>query len=95
LATYPNTCKETEAPEALDTYMACIGGRGALLSHEQEVELGRRARSGDGEARRRLVEKNLRLAVCGARKYGGRGLPFEDLIQEGNIRLMNAEKNLE
>jgi DNA-directed RNA polymerase sigma subunit (sigma70/sigma32) len=74
--------------------MACIGGRGALLSHEQEVELGRRARSGDGEARRRLLEKNLRLAVCVARKYGGRGLPFEDLIQEGNIRLMNAGKIL-
>ena len=91
LATYPNTCKETEAPGVLDTYTACIGGRGALLSHEQEVELGRRARSGDGEARRRLVEKNLRLAVCGARKYGGRGLPFEDLTQEGNIRLMHAE----
>jgi RNA polymerase primary sigma factor len=83
LATYPNTYRETEAPGVLGAYMARIGGRGALLSHEQEVELGRRARSGDGEARRRLLEKNLRLAVCVARKYGGRGLPFEDLIQEG------------
>jgi RNA polymerase primary sigma factor len=75
--------------------MARIGGRVALLSHEQEVELGRRARSGDGEARRRLLEKNLRLAVCVAREYRGRSLPFEDLIQEGNIRLMNAGENLE
>jgi RNA polymerase primary sigma factor len=93
LATYPNTCKEAEAPGVLDTYMARIGGRGALLSHEQEVELGRRARSGDGEARRQLVEKNLRLAVWVAREYRGRSLPFEDLIQEGTIRLMNAENS--
>ena len=71
--------------------MARTGGSGALLSHEEEVELGRRVRSGDdGEARRRLVEKNLGLAVSVARKYRGQGLPFEDLIQEGNIGLMKA-----
>ena len=64
-----------------------------MLSHEEEVELGRRVRSGDdGEARRRLVEKNLGLAVSVARKYCGQGFPFEDLIQEGNIGLMKAEK---
>src|SRR5215210_8598915 len=65
-------------------------GRGELLSQKEEVELGRRARSGDREARRRLVEKNLRLAVSVARKYRGQGLPLEDLIQEGNIGLMKA-----
>jgi len=65
-------------------------GRGELLGHQEEMELGRRARAGDGEARRRLVEKNLRLAVSVARKYRGQGLPFEDLIQEGNIGLMMA-----
>jgi RNA polymerase primary sigma factor len=48
-------------------------------------------RSGDdGEARRRLVEMNLGLAVSVARKYREQGLPFEDLIQEGNIGLMKA-----
>jgi len=92
LATYRRTYKEAEAPEVLAAYMARIG-RGDLLSHTEEVGLGRRARSGDGEARRRLVEKNLRLAVFVARKYGGRGVRFEDLIQEGNIVLMKAENS--
>ncbi|MEJ7814371.1 MAG: sigma factor [Rubrobacter sp.] len=89
MATYPR--KETQSPVLLAAHMARTGGRGGLLSHEEEVELGRRVRSGDdGEARRRLVEKNLGLAVSVARKYRGQGLPFEDLIQEGNIGLMKA-----
>jgi RNA polymerase primary sigma factor len=89
LATYPRIHRETEAPGLLGAYMARIGG-GELLSHREEVELGRRARTGDREARRLLVEKNLRLAVSVAKKYRGQGLPFEDLIQEGNIGLMKA-----
>jgi RNA polymerase primary sigma factor len=71
--------------------MGRIGGRGGLLSHEEELELGRRACAGDSEARRLLVENNLRLGICVARKYRGRGLPFEEPIQEGNIGLMQAE----
>ena len=89
LATYGRTDTGTDAPRLLAAYMARIG-RGELLSYGEEVELGRRARSGDPEARRRLVEKNLRLAVSVAKKYRGQGLPFEDLIQEGNIGLMKA-----
>ncbi len=87
MTTHANTYRE--APGLLAAYMARMG-RGELLSHKEEVELGRRARSGDREARRRLVEKNLRLAVSVARKYRGQGLPLEDLIQEGNIGLMKA-----
>jgi RNA polymerase primary sigma factor len=89
LAPYPKPYMGTEAPGLLAAYMARIG-RGELLGHEEEMELGRMARAGDGQARRRLVEKNLRLAVSVARKYRGQGLPFEDLIQEGNIGLMKA-----
>ena len=89
MATSTTTHKEAEAPRLLAAYMARIG-KGRLLSPEEEVELGRRARSGDRDARRRLVEKNLRLAVSVAKKYRGQGLPFEDLIQEGNIGLMKA-----
>jgi RNA polymerase primary sigma factor len=89
LATNPRTYREAEAPGLLAAYMARIG-RGELLDHREEMELGRRGRAGDGDARTQLVEKNLRLAVSVARKYRGQGLPFEDLIQEGNIGLMKA-----
>jgi RNA polymerase primary sigma factor len=89
MVTRKTTHTEVEAPRLLAAYMARIA-RGDLLSHREEVELGRRSRAGDPEARRRLVEKNLRLAVAVAKKYRGQGLPFEDLIQEGNIGLMKA-----
>ncbi len=79
----------SEAPELLPSYFARID-KGTLLSHEEEVKLARRAKAGDRRARQRLVEKNLRLVVSVAKKYRGQGLPFEDLIQEGNIGLMKA-----
>jgi RNA polymerase primary sigma factor len=81
--------REAETPELLSSYFARIDN-GALLTHAQEVDLSRRARAGDAKARRRLVEKNLRLVVSVAKKYRGYGVPFEDLIQEGNIGLMKA-----
>ena len=89
MATRQRTHTEAEAPRLIAAYMARIA-RGDLLSRKEEVELGRRARAGDPEARTRLVEKNLRLAVAVAKKFRGQGLPFEDLIQEGNIGLMKA-----
>jgi RNA polymerase primary sigma factor len=80
---------ESEAPELLAGYLAKIG-RGSLLTPQQEITLSRRARAGDRRARKKLVERNLRLVVSVAKKYRGMGLPFEDLIQEGNIGLMKA-----
>ena len=66
MAAYPR--KETQSPGVLAAYMARIGGRGGLLSHEEEVELGRRVRSGDdGEARRRLPERERDVLV---NRYG-------------------------
>lgn len=61
-----------------------------LLSHEEEISLSRRAQRGDAGSRRELIERNLRLVVSVAKKYQHQGLPFEDLIQEGNIGLMTA-----
>ena len=78
-----------EAPEPLARYLAQTGQE-RLLTHEEEIDLGRRARAGDKKAREKLIEKNLRLVVSIAKKYRGMGLPFGDLIREGNIGLMKA-----
>ena len=81
--------REAETPELLAKYLAHIG-RGELLTHQEEIDLSKRAKQGNKRARKRLIEKNLRLVVSVAKKYRGYGLPFEDLIQEGNIGLMKA-----
>ena len=78
-----------ETPNPLARYFGQIG-RGRLLTHEEEIDLGRRAREGDKTTRSKLIEKNLRLVIPIAKKYRGMGLPFGDLIQEGNIGLMRA-----
>src|SRR3712207_1440696 len=78
-----------ETPELIPGYFARID-KGQLLTHEEEIDLSKRAKAGDERARQRLVEKNLRLVVSVAKKYRGMGLPFEDLIQEGNLGLMKA-----
>jgi len=70
-------------------YLAKIG-RGGLLTHQQEVALSRKVRSGDRRARRKLIEKNLRLVISVAKKYRGMGVHFEDLIQEGNVGLIKV-----
>jgi RNA polymerase primary sigma factor len=80
---------DRETPNPLGRYLRQIG-RGRLLTHEEEIDLGRRTREGDKTARSKLVEKNLRLVIPIAKKYRGMGLPFGDLIQEGNIGLMRA-----
>src|SRR5919107_871760 len=85
----PKNGREAETPELLAKYLAHIG-RGHLLTHEEEIDLSNRAKAGDKSARARLIEKNLRLVVSVAKKYRGYGLPFEDLIQEGNIGLIRA-----
>ena len=79
----------SETPDLIPGYFARID-KGDLLTHAEEIELSKRAKAGDKKARQRLVEKNLRLVVSVAKKYRGYGLPFEDLIQEGNIGLMKA-----
>ena len=61
-----------------------------MLDAVEERELSRRAHEDDEEARKHLIESNLRLVISIAKKYRGRGVPFEDLIQEGNAGLIKA-----
>ena len=71
---------DRETPNPVAGYFRQIG-RGRLLTHEEEIDLGRRIREGDGTARSKLIERNLRLVIPVAKKYRGMGLPFGDLIQ--------------
>ena len=80
--------------DPVKTYLKEIG-RVPLLTAEQEADLARAAQAGDEQARRALSEANLRLVVSVAKRYVGRGLPFLDLIQEGNLGLMKAAEKFE
>jgi RNA polymerase primary sigma factor len=80
---------DRNTPNPLGRYLRQIA-RGRLLTREEEISLSRSAREGNETAQSKLIEKNLRLVVSIAKKYRGMGLPFGDLIQEGNIGLMKA-----
>ncbi len=61
-----------------------------LLSREDEDKYARQAAAGDKKAREILIKSNLRFVVNVAKKYQNKGIPLSDLINEGNIGLMNA-----
>jgi RNA polymerase primary sigma factor len=81
--------QQYETPQLLAGYLDRIG-KEKLLRPREEKELSRRAKAGDERARKKLIRKNLRLVVSVAKRYRNYGLPFEDLIQEGNIGLIRA-----
>jgi len=81
--------EEGSREDPVQTYLKEIG-RIPLLTPEEEVELARRVRRGDQEAKAKLAAANLRLVVSIAKRYTGIGLPLLDLIQEGNVGLMRA-----
>jgi RNA polymerase primary sigma factor len=80
---------DTHSDDAIKLYLKEIQ-KTTLLTAEQERELARRIATGDMEARARMIESNLRLVVKIAKRYMNRGLPFLDLIEEGNMGLIKA-----
>jgi RNA polymerase primary sigma factor len=80
--------------DPVQLYLRSIG-RIKLLTATEEIELARRIAKGDMLAKKRLVQSNLRLVVSVAKKYQGRGLPFLDLIQEGNVGLIRAAEKFD
>jgi len=81
--------RSSRSDNPIRTYFGEIS-RVPLLTREDEVRLAKRIEAGDTRAKEELAEANLRLVVSVAKKYRGCGLPFLDLIQEGNLGLMKA-----
>jgi RNA polymerase primary sigma factor len=77
------------AQDPLKLYVRQIGD-GRLLTAAEERELARRKDEGDEEAKRKLIESNLRLVMSITRHYTKAGVPLLDLIQEGNLGLIRA-----
>ena len=83
---------KTEDP--VQVYLKNIG-RVKLLTAVEEIEIARRVKIGDPQAKKELIQANLRLVVSVAKKYQNRGLPFLDLIQEGNLGLIRAAEKFD
>src|SRR5438067_8495763 len=80
--------------DSLRLYLHSVG-QVPLLTASEEVMLAKRIERGDLDAKRRMIEANVRLVVSIAKNYVGRGLSLLDLIQEGSIGLMRAVEKFE
>src|SRR4249920_29326 len=90
----PGTESLETTTDALQLFLREIG-RHPLLTAADEVELSKRIERGDMEAKKRMIECNLRLVVSIAKNYRNQGLPFLDLIQEGMFGLIRAVEKFE
>ena len=89
-----DTCEndgyETDFTEGVtQTYLREIG-TSALLQPKEELRLAQAVQAGNFDARQRMIKANLRLVVSIAKHYQNRGIPFDDLIEEGNLGLIHA-----
>ena len=81
--------EDTNLTDTVRMYLKDIG-KIDLLTAEEEIELAKAVAEGDLDAKKRMVEANLRLVVSVAKHYLGRGLQLMDLVQEGNMGLLKA-----
>lgn len=80
---------DVKVNDSVKIYLKEIG-KVKLLNAQEEVEIAKRIADGDEEAKQELINANLRLVISIAKRYAGRGMPFLDLIQEGNMGLIKA-----
>jgi len=78
-----------EGPDTLRLYLKEIS-KFPQLTPEEEKQFGARAQAGDADAFRKLIESNLRFVVAVAKKYARSGYPLHELINEGNLGLIEA-----
>jgi RNA polymerase primary sigma factor len=86
--------EESFTEDSVRLYLREIG-RVKMIKPDEEIELARRIAKGDKEAKKKLIQANLRLVISIAKKYVNRGLPFQDLIQEGNLGLIRAAEKFD
>ena len=80
--------------ESIDVYLREIS-KIPLIMREEESELARKKRGGDQDSLDKLVKSNLKFVVYIAKNYQNYGLPLDDLINEGNLRLIKAAKRFD
>lgn len=88
------TSNEGFSEDSVRLYLREIG-RVKMIKPDEEIELARRIAKGDADAKKKLIQANLRLVISIAKKYVNRGLPFQDLIQEGNLGLIRAAEKFD
>ncbi len=80
---------DVKVNDSVKIYLKEIG-KVRLLTAQEEIDIAKRIVAGDEEAKQELITANLRLVISIAKRYAGRGMPFLDLIQEGNMGLIKA-----
>jgi len=80
---------DVKVNDSVKIYLKEIG-KVRLLNAQEEIEIAKRIAAGDEDAKQELINANLRLVISIAKRYAGRGMPFLDLIQEGNMGLIKA-----
>ena len=90
----PASSRDGFSEDSVRLYLREIG-RVKMIKPDEEIALARQIAKGDKQAKKKLVQANLRLVISIAKKYVNRGLPFQDLIQEGNLGLIRAAEKFD